>query len=308
MKHESHGLPARRRQPQRAVEHQLSCIELVRCCTNLIDELQRERGLGQLVLSTLGESYAAALREQILISGEAEQALREQLARIDLGRSAPEPMLADLEGMRRRVLLTRCSRQDMFDAYCTRIAQLLGLVEAAHAGLHESELESRLATLLHLMHAKEYSGQERARGAGLFVGARHDVRDWQQIRGLVEAQQYCASRFVSQADADARRLLKEQLELDTQAELERLRQLLAETPDQAPLDPGLGELWFRSCSRRMNELREVERQLLQGMRESLERRLGRRRPSAADAMLRTAAWLKGGTGATLEPLGRYAAP
>ena len=320
MKHESDSLPARRRQTLRAVEHELSCIELVRCCTNLIDEVQRERGLSQLVLSTLGESYAAALREQILISGEVEQSLRAQIERLDpigsgsasaLARLVQQaqgllrsPGLADLQGMRRRVLLTRCSRQEMFDAYCTLIAQLLNLVETAHAALRERELECRLATLLHLMHGKEYSGQERARGAGLFVSGRHDVRDWQQIRGLIEAQQYCASRFVSQAHPDARRLLKDTLQLDTQAEVERLRQLLSEMPDQAPLDAGMGELWFRSCSRRMNELREVERQLLQGMRESLQQRLSElaQAEPARQGRTRSAAWLRGG--ATQE---RYAA-
>ncbi|MEY5099980.1 MAG: hypothetical protein RJA36_2699, partial [Pseudomonadota bacterium] len=41
-------------------------------------------------------------------------------------------------------------------------------------------------------------------------------------------------------------------------------------PDQAVLDPTLAEVWFRSCSRRMNELREVERQLLQALRAGLQ--------------------------------------
>ena len=63
MRQETGYLAPLRQQTASALEWPLSCIELVQRCTDLIDELQRERGLGQLVLSSVGESYAAALRD-----------------------------------------------------------------------------------------------------------------------------------------------------------------------------------------------------------------------------------------------------
>ena len=209
--------------------------------------------------------------------------------------------------MRRGMLLMRCSRQDIYDAYCTLLAQLLELHEAAGQALSDPALEQELATLLHLMWCKEYSGQERASGAGLYASGRHDTRDWLRIGKLIEAQQRCASEFISRARPGARKRLKDSLQFETQTELESLRQQLADRPDQAPLDPGMGELWFRSCSRRMNELREVERSLLQEMQQELERRhthsvttrrqadmpqAARQTPGAVETVLRTAAaWL-----------------
>ena len=331
MKHEYRRLVALRQQEAQALERDLFCIELVQHCTDLIDELQRERGLGQLVLSTTAESYAPALREQIQCSTEAEQALRQQLRQLGQVPWAAEsglseltrlglallnsPGLADLVPMRRGMLLMCCSREQMFDAYCTLMAQLLELVETVGQAMSDPERAHGLATLLSLMWCKEYSGQERASGAGLYAAGRHDARIWQRIDQLIEAQQRCASEFISRAGPGARKCLKDSLQFETQAELEVLRQQLADSPDQAPLDPGLGELWFRSCSRRMNELRAVERSLLQEMQQALAWRrahsvttrraadmphAARQAPGAVETVLRTAAaWLAGASaGAT----------
>ncbi len=314
------------RQPQaQALERDLFCIKLVRQCTDLIDELQRERGLGQLLLGQMAESYAAALCEQIRCSTDAEQTLRQQLRQLEQTPLASEPGLselmqrglallhspglADLAAMRRSLLLLSCSREQMFEAYCELIAQLLGLVEAVGQASGEPELAQQLATLRHLMWGKEYSGQERALGAGLYASGRHDARIWQQIARLIETQQRCASAFICSARPGARKRLNDSLQLTTQLELEALRQQLADSPDQAPLDSAMGETWFCGCSRRMNELREVERGLLQEMQQELEQRqaqqLARRAaaelaqtsrlpPGTVETVLRTAAaWLTG---------------
>lgn len=290
MRQETGYLATLRQQTASALEWPLSCIELVQRCTDLIDELQRERGLGQLLLSSVGESYAAALREQLTRLG---------LALLN------SPGLADLLPMRRCLLLLRCTREQMFDAYCALLAQLLELVEAAAQALPESALTQELTTLLQLMWGKEYSGQERASGAGLYASGRHDARVWQRIVQLIDAQHRCASAFISRARPGARKRLSDSLQHETQAELERLRQQLADSPDQAPLEPAMGELWFRSCSRRMNELREVERHLLQEMQQALAQRQAvtgtlaapratRPAPGAVETVLRTAtAWLAG---------------
>ena len=246
MEHGSDRAPTLQQGARCLQERQLFCIELVQRCTDLIDELQRERGLGQLVLSTLGESYTAALQEQFQLSREAETALRLHLqldphsaggaaARLaPHGDQAHEPGSAgELELLRRRVLLLQCSRQEMFETYCRRIEGLLALAQSAGPASGDPGLGSELATLLHLMRGKKW-------------------------------------------------------------------------PDQAVLDPTLAEVWFRSCSRRMNELREVERQLLQEMQQALAQQQARSlpgRPAATpgpnrltpgkvETVLRTAkAWL-----------------
>lgn len=325
MKHDYGLLATPRQQEAWALERDLFCIGLVQCCTDLIDELQRERGLGQLVLSSSAESYAPALCEQIRCSSDAEQALRQQLHQLERASWATEaglaeltrlgpgllnsPGLADLVSMRRSMLLMRCSREQMFEDYCTLLARLLELIEVAGHALSNTALEQELTTLLQLMWGKEYSGQERASGAGLYTSGHYDARIWQRIGQLIETQQRCASEFVSRARPGARKRLKDSLQFETQLELEVMRQQLAESPDQAPLDPELGELWFRCCSRRMNELREVERSLLLDMQQELKRRQAHRlsscaaaelaqnsrlAPGAVETVLRTAAaWLVG---------------
>lgn len=333
MKHVNESPVMRHHRQVAALQQQLFCIELVQSCTDLIDELQRERGLSLLALSPQAESYAAALREQVGLSREAEQVLRQRFSEL----SAPQcagfpgahklvraglavlnsPGLADLSGMRQRVLLIHCSREQAFSAYSGLLAQLLGLVGVVREVLHDAELERELGTLEQLMLAKEYSGQERGCGSGLLASGRHDAQAWQHTLALIEAQHRCAAQFISQARPSARRRLKETLSAETQDELEVLRQRLAGSVDGAQLDPALCEVWFCTCSRRMNELREVERGLLQEMREAMQLKLeqhavpgalamgtasGRLTGAAVETILRTAAsWLAGeGSGALLK--------
>ena len=325
MKH-VHESPAMRQHGQAtAAQRQLFCIEMVRSCSDLIDELQRERGLSLLALSPQAESYAAALREQVGLSREAEQILRDRLRDISVLQAAGftgmqelmhaglavlnSPGLADLTGMRQLVLLIHCSREQAFTAYNDLLAQLLGLVDVARTALHDAELERELGTLEQLMLAKEYSGQERGCGSGLLASGLHDAQAWRHILALIEAQQRCASQFISQARPAARRRLQETLSAETQRELEVLRQRLASSVDGARMDPALCEVWFCTCSRRMNELREVERGLLDEIREGLQHKLeqiamrgtlamhagsGRLPTAAVETILRTAAaWLAG---------------
>ena len=319
MKH-VHESPALRHQRQvAALQQQLFCIEMVRSCSDLIDELQRERGLSLLALSPRAESYAAAWREQVGLSCEAELILRKQFLEaqvqppIDcsgMSRLLQEgldmlnsPGLADLIGMRRRVLLASCSRQEAFTAYSTLLAQLLGLVSVARMALRDDSLEQELGTLEQLMLAKEYSGQERGYGSGLLASGLHDAQAWRHILALTEAQHRCASHFISQARPGARKRFKETLSSQTQRDLEVLRQRLDSTVDGAELEPTLCEIWFCTCSRRVNELREVERSLLEEIRRGLRLELerlnllppaGERQLTAAgiETVLRTAAaWL-----------------
>ena len=306
---------------QRQASTVLLCIELVQSCTDLIDELQRERGLSQLALSPQAESYAAALREQLRLSHEVEQQLRDKLHALQTWPNASpgmaelvrngmallhSPGLADLAGMRQRVLLLQCSREQALDAYSALLAQLLALVAMARDALCDAELERELRALEQLMLAKEYSGQERASGCGLLASGRHDAQAWQHTRRLIEAQNRCAAQFISDARPVARQRLQQALTVETQAELEALRQEVADSPNPAALDPVLGEFWFRSCSRRMNELRAVEQGLLQDMQQALARQQARaatrrqadrpvrQTPGTVETVLRTAAaWLTG---------------
>ncbi len=331
MKH-VHASPAMRLPSQVAtLQQQLFCIELVQSCTDLIDELQRERGLSQLAMSPQAESYAAALREQARLSREAEQGLRDKLREFEdlpdpsharmqeLARSSlallNSPGLADLAAIRRCVLLLQCSREQAFEAYCALLAQLLALVATARAALCDAELEHELETLEQLMLTKEYSGQERATGCGLLASGLHDAQAWQRTLRLIEAQHRCAAQFISRARPRARQRLQQTLTLETQTELEALRQRLADSPDGSELDTELSEIWFRTCSRRMNELQQVERGLLREMREGLQLKLkryalpdtlvvgagsGKLMPAAVEAVMRTAsAWLTGHHGAAL---------
>lgn len=324
MKHGHAPLAAQHSENIRVLEQQLFCTIMVQRCTNLIDELQRERGLGQLLLSWRGECYATALREQMHLSQEAEQAwlteeahwarlfndthggLDHHLARRAQLTRQSHPW-QQLHHIRQQVFWLGSEPERIFNAYCQLIAELLTTVQICIESVTDAFLRSELNTLRALMWCKEYSGQERTSGVVLFTSGRYQVHHWQKMCQLTEAQQQCASQFICQARPALRQQFKNALNLETQAELEGLRQLLTHGTEEDPLEPQLAEAWFRACSWRMNELREVEREQLEAVACTLQQRLtwlqtqqGKQQapnthtttPLAVGSVLRTAAaWL-----------------
>lgn len=251
-----------------------SLLTLVQHCADLINELQRERGLSKLYLASHGERFAAALREQVLLSQEAEQGLRlcrpPSVDAIDSAASGSAG-LDTLAVLRQRVQLLACSSAEAIEGYARLIVQLLARVAAAAAAAIDPGFARRLTALLHLMQGKEYAGQERAIGAALFARGRHDAGAWQRISERIALQQDCFARFTEFASLAACELWQVCQQVSTLAELERLRQLLARTQEGAPLDTGLCEVWFACCSRRMNEIREFECRLLAELQQDCPR-------------------------------------
>lgn len=259
---------------------------LVRRTAALIHELQRERGLSNLYAASLGQAFVAERRLQLARSDAASTALRAGFDTLD---TAPPRHgarlysriafalhgLETLPRLRLEVEGLRAPPASLTAAYTRLIASLLAVVFEAADTATDLALSRRLVALFHLMQGKELAGQERATGSAMLATGRADGDAQQRLLHLIESQDRCLQVFETFADEEILALWQASRSAPLQADIERLRRQLCNTPPGQPLDSQRSATWFDTCSQRMDEMRQVEERLTDSLAEQCQSRLRR---------------------------------
>ena len=275
----------------------LSC-ELVQAVSELVHQLQRERGASNVFLASDGARFGGQRETQLVASGAAEAAVRGWLDRPELGDGQAGAAvlggarlftriaialhaLDALSDLRRDVAVRLCRPEAATARYSEIVGALLALVfEAADVAV-DPEVSRLLVALFNLMQGKEFAGQERALGAAAFAVGRPAADSVQTLLHLVESQTQCFRRFEGFCGADVLRQWQALQSMMPLAELERLRRMLVAAPQAAAvLEPTLSEAWFDCCSQRLDQLHEVEVALARGLGEACARKIAATRAEA----------------------------
>ncbi len=247
---------------------------LVNVTGRLVHGLQRERGLSNLYLGSQGTAFQAMRAQQVQACLQTEAELRACFDSLDtetarLGHGArlfsriayALHGLDALGGLRERIDAQAWSPRDATEAYVRLIAGLLAVVFEAADSASDPEISRLLVALFNFMQGKEFAGQERAAGAGLYASGRADAAEQQRLLHLIESQERCLQVFGEFAYPQAAELWAGSQAGATLAELERLRRVLCTAPDGSPLNPQLSQAWFDCCSRRIDRMKGVEDRL-----------------------------------------------
>lgn len=260
--------------------------ELVDLIARLVHALQRERGLSNLFIASQARRFAEARTAQLERSRGIEAELRARFRRLDsdVARGAHGARLFSriayvlqgldgLDALRAEVQALRWDAARATDAYVRLVAGLLGVVFEAADSATDPAVSRQLAALFNFMQGKEFAGQERATGSALFMNGRADAAGQQRLLHLIESQERCLELFAAFAPPPALALWDASQAPTALAELERLRRVLCTSAHGAALRADLGEVWFDTCSQRIDGMRAVEEQLAQDLRARCETRI-----------------------------------
>ena len=253
--------------------------ELVGAIARLVHELQRERGISNVVLASGGKRFGAELQTQVAESLRCEERVRECFDRLegDPGRLANGtrlfsriawviPGLDALPDLRRRIGGLALSVSDSTAAFVKLIAGLLAVVFEAADGATDPEISRLLVAMFNFMQGKEFAGQERACGAAAFTSGHNDSARQQQWLHLIESQERCFQVFSEFAGPALEAQWLANLPPAHTAELERMRRIACAAPAGVPLDPELSGPWFDCCTRRIDAMQTVETRLAADLR------------------------------------------
>lgn len=272
---------AARRCELQGLQSLAATCELVVAISRLVHALQKERGYSNLYLSNHearclplleGHSEEARTMEHEVLARFAEMDLEGSAAleRARLFNRIAHVLhgLDELPALRRRVREQDIQASEATAALSRLIGGLLGVVFEAADMAVDPPLARRLVALFNFMQGKELAGQERATGVIGFAQGYFQSAGLEQLRHLQEGQARAFESFLEFAGEAACSAWQQLLDEPLTGELQRLRELAARTSAQAPLDAGLGELWFDLATRRIDAMKLIENDLAADLRHS----------------------------------------
>ena len=265
-------LVAARQSEMAELEQIHNACSLVTCVSALIHQLQKERGLTNLMLASRGMQGAPALAEQVLAVDEAIAVVRKELlAKEDLslpGRHAARLYnaiayllqgLEALPALRESAQTLAPSLQESTAAFARLVSGCMALVFEAADSACDPDISRLLVAMFHFMQGKELAGLERATGAAVFASGLHDTQRQRHWLHLIDSQEQCFLVFADFAPP----AIYDQWLIDSErcpdiATIERLRRVACTAQAEDELEPSFGERWFAACTLRLDAMHVVE--------------------------------------------------
>ncbi|MEO5337033.1 MAG: nitrate- and nitrite sensing domain-containing protein [Magnetospirillum sp. WYHS-4] len=253
-----------------AIEELHEVIDIAPALGGLVHELQKERGL---TAGYLGPGGAAKFKDKLTAQRQATDKALAAFAK------AAGPLKATADGGLSETFKTVDSlfgamadrRGAILDGtipvpegtgyYTTLVDRLLHIVGGlAHLSM-DARVSSQIAAYVAILQGKEAAGQERAVGTAGFTGGFFGPAAHRQFISLVAAQKAYFAVFAEFANAGQKGFFEETLRDPAIAEIDRLRKIAMESPDNGhtgSVDPAR---WFEVTTTRIELLKKIEDRL-----------------------------------------------
>ena len=280
---------------------------LVIAISNLLHELQYERGLSNLFLGSHGLSGADELVQQWRNSDTQLQHLQQALnnllpeqglhhlpARWLRRLSYALHSLERLPELRTDVQQHKLCTTVAIKAYSELVQSLLAVIFETAGQTNNEDMARILVAMFNLMQGKELAGQERACGAAGFSERLFDPQLRERLIQLIDRQDRCFHIFCDYAGDEALQAWHDVLQGSFQLEFERLRRMALTASPASLSGEDYGKRWFQLGSERLNAIKRVEEiletRLLQMAQQALLdiRALSETEPSFSDDLQRAA--------------------
>ncbi|TLM76586.1 nitrate- and nitrite sensing domain-containing protein [Microbulbifer harenosus] len=266
-------LLAAKRAEIQALERLVGSCELATTVSDLVHQLQRERGISNIYLVSAGFRFSGQRQQQIRNCAASEAAFRRLLHHryLQSTRSdSPQNMrllnsiayslhgLDELANLRRHVDAFEVSALESTDAFCRLIAGLLSVVFEAADVADDPEVTRLLVALFNFMQAKEFSGQERAWGAIGFAGSRFDEKLHERLAQLQDCQRRSLELFAEFAGETELARWRAVEDCQESRDLQRLRGVIAGLKDGEPIAAEISEVWYELATARIDAMHRLE--------------------------------------------------
>lgn len=256
-----------------ALKQLLISCGLVTKVTELIHELQRERGLSNTYLVSDGQRFARQREAEVEATGAAEDRFRLALADLDLENVSASSArlyssiafvlhcLEELKPLREKISSRTVTATENTQTYNRLIAGLLAVVFEAADISNDPDITRALVAMFNFSQGKEYAGQERAWGLIGFTCGTFTKETQDRLHTMQEAQARCLDIFTEFAQTLFQAQWRQLETSEATRELERLRQMVQRYRKGDALPTAISEVWYEVATRRIDGMQEIEREL-----------------------------------------------
>lgn len=283
-----HFMLAARRAELDELQGLVSTGELVTLISQLVHDLQKERGYSNIYLGSPGGLHHETLDNFSTTTAHSEAHVRRRLEGLESGGWRGRARLLThiahalhaLDGLpllRRRVRAQDIAASDATAGFTRLIGSLLAVVFEVADSAFDPDITREMVAMFNFMQGKELAGQERATGVTGFSAGFFTPDQQALMQQLRDGQQRCLETFCKHAKAPVLALWETVATSEAAAQLERLRGVGQRTSASATVEASLGELWFDTCTQRINAMKDVENLLAEDILQQCRQRISRTR-------------------------------
>jgi len=265
-------------------------VETAPVISALVHELQKERGMSAVYISSRGARFGAELRGQRQDTDGAQAAFEAISRQLDkdsaitsqLSRSRGQ--LAELVRTRQNVSNQTIVVSQMAGYYTPLISGLLDIAGGATEGISDGEIVRQGAVYAAVLQAKERAGIERAMGAAGFGAGAFNSSVFQRFVSLASAQDVFLSTAKSEATSEQITFMDQTLTGPLVDNVLRMRRVAGDSVFGGVLEGVTGAQWFAASTARIDLFKVVEDRVAADLSHAADVAVG----SARAAMI---AWL-----------------
>ena len=235
--------------------------------SDLVHEMQKERGMSALFIGSRGQQMGTELQAQrrdtdgqIAIVREALRGLSLSDYSAELRQSVEKAIagLSELEGKRAEVSGLRIVGPESFRFYTSLITNLLSVPQESVKVSDSPAVTANLLAYYNFLAAKERAGQERATGSAGFASGQFTPAQYRTLLTVLAEQAAYLSAFQAYATEAQRNAAQQTLSGPIITEAERQRRIAVETGAERPLTGVTARDWFKATTDRIDLMKTVE--------------------------------------------------
>lgn len=254
----------------------ISC-DLVDKVTDLIHELQRERGLSNTYLVSSGKKFASQRLDELEASSDAELAFRASLKKLNLDYSSPIAtrifssiafVLHDLDNLptlREEVTERKIQASENTERYSRLIAGLLTVIFEAADISTDPDVTRVLVAMFNFAQGKEFSGQERAWGLIGFTSGEFTSATKEKLKALQDAQSRCLDIFAEFSLTIPSAQWRQLEQSESTTEFNRMRQMINLYKSGDHLPSAISDVWYDIATKRIDGMQEIAHELAKSL-------------------------------------------
>ncbi len=232
----------------------------------LVHELQKERGISSVFVSSGGKNFPDELKYQRTATDTARVTFEiasknlivpNNVKFLKLSAQATEKV-ALLEDQRRKIDAMAINSSQIVMYFTDTITQLLSVIPVMSDFSDDSVLSLNLQGYIALTRAKEQAGQERAAGRAGISAGKLDLALFKRLQSAGAEQNAYLNVFFSLVDDDLRGIFERTVVGTPVADVERMRQIAIDSYTSGTVGTLTGVEWFNAATARMDLFHKVE--------------------------------------------------
>jgi len=246
--------------------------------SNLVHELQKERGASAGFLGSKGKKFGDKLSDQRRDTDTKRSDLTEyltdfELKQFDTGLESKLKNalshLTSLESERQAISSQQSTVKDAVTYYTASNTKLLDVIGYMTHLSNDSGLTSQISAYYNFLQSKERAGKERAVMSGVFSKGNFTADSYALFIQLVTEQNTFYSVFNALATTDNKQFAQNTISGNDVNQVEQMRQIAREVNCDKTKSFGVEPvLWFDTITKKINLLKKVEDHLASGIIET----------------------------------------